>query len=97
MEFTLAPGRVFERFTCRVGLHPTAGPDGEVAFVVAVNGSEVYRTQPIRSGQPPASIDVALPQTDVLRLSLQTHPTNPADSRHNLTVWAEPLLHRRND
>jgi hypothetical protein len=97
LEFTLAPGRVFERFTCRVGLHPTAGPDGEVAFVVAVDGSEVHRTEPIRSGQPPASIDVALPQTDVLRLSLQTHPTNTADSRHNLTVWAEPLLHRRSD
>lgn len=95
LEFTLAPGGGFDRFTCRVGLHPTAGPGGEVAFAIAANGSELYRTGPIRSGQPPESIDVVLPETDVLELSLQVHPSDPADSMQNLTVWAEPTLHRR--
>ena len=94
LEFKLAPGGVFGRFTCRVGLHPTAGPEGEVAFAVTVNGSELHRTAPIRAGQPPQTIDVVLPLSDALHIVLETHPSNPADSKQNLTVWAEPRLHR---
>lgn len=97
LEFTLTPSGVFERFTCRVGLHPTAGPKSEVVFAVAINGSQVHRTAPIRSGHPPQAIDVVLPASDTLHVSLQTHPVNPDDSRQNLTVWAEPLLHRRHN
>lgn len=97
LDFTLTPGGVMQRFTCRVGLHPTAEPSGEVEFAIVVNGNELVRTRPIRAGQPPESIDIVLPKVDVMRLSLQTHPSNAADSKQNLTVWGEPMLHRRGD
>ncbi len=95
LDHTLAPGRVMQRFTCRVGLHPTAEAGGEVAFAVVVNGNELVRTRPIRAGQPSELIDIVLPEVDIMRLSLQTHPSNPADSKRNLTVWGEPTLYRR--
>ena len=94
LRFTLTPAGVFERFTCRVGLHPTAGPEGEVAFAVLAGDQELVRTRPLRAGEPPESIDVRLPAKDVLKLTLQTIPSDPAASRQNLTVWAGPTLHR---
>jgi hypothetical protein len=97
LNFTLAPAGVFERFTCRVGLHPNASEGGEVAFAVLANGEELYRTQPIRSGDPPATIDVRLPEEGVLKLGLQTIPADPEASKQNLTVWADPTLHRDGD
>jgi hypothetical protein len=48
----------------------------------------------IASGEPPVAISVALPRTDEVKLSLRTIPVDPAASLHNLTVWAEPTLHR---
>jgi hypothetical protein len=96
LDFVLAPGSVAGRFTCRVGLHPTAGPDGEVIFAVTANGKELIRTAAVKSGEPPVSIAVDLPATDVLKLSLQTIAADGSNSSHNLTVWADPTLHRRN-
>lgn len=93
LNFTLAPGGVFERFTCRVGLHPNAGEGGEVAFAVLANGEELHRTNPIRSGDPAVTVDVRLPEEGVLKLGLQTIPADPAASKRNLTVWAKPTLH----
>jgi hypothetical protein len=94
LEYTIAPGGVFDRFTCRVGLHPSAGPDGRVAFVVAVNGKIVERTEPIPAGAKPLSVTVPLPRTAVVKLTLQTIPAQGSTPNHNLTVWAEPTLHR---
>lgn len=92
LDFVLSPGTVFDRFRCKVGLHPTAGPDAAVAFVVLVNGKELHRTGPVFAGQPAQMIDVALPQSDVLRLSLQTEAADGAPPLHNLTVWGNPTL-----
>ncbi len=92
LDFVLAPGTVFDRFTCRVGLHPTAGPNGAVEFSIVANGEELYRTKPIHSGGAPATIDVPLPKADVLRLSLQTIAVDGSEAAHNLTVWGEPAL-----
>ena len=64
-------------------------------FVVTANGAELARTRVLRSGAPPVTIDVALPETDVLQLSLQTIADNNSTPSHNLTVWADPTLHRR--
>lgn len=94
LDFTVAPGGVYDRFTCRVGLHPTAGSEGEVAFVVLANGKELHRTRPIRSGAPSEEINVRLPDDGTLKLSLQTIPTDATASKQNLAVWAEPILHR---
>ncbi len=94
LDFVLAPGSVFNRFTCQVGLHPTAGENGSVQFAVVANGKELHRTKPVRSGETPHNIAVELPETDVLRLSLQTIAVDGSDSSHNLTVWGTPTLHR---
>jgi len=93
IDYTLAPGNVFARFTCRVGLHETAGKDGAVSFAVMANGKELIRTKPIRKSDPPFRIDVKLPTASTLRLSLVTHAEDPANSTANLVVWAEPTLH----
>ena len=95
LNFVLAPGRVFDRFTCRVGLHPTAGPQGAVVFVVTANGKQLARTPVLKSGEAAVALDVTLPQADLLKLSLQTVAAEGSDSSHNLGVWGEPLLHRR--
>ena len=94
IEYLLVPGNVYTRFTCRAGLHPAAGPSGKVAFAVVANGKEIHRTKPIRSGQPPVSIDVALPSADVLELSLKTVPAEGSESLDNLAVWGKPTLVR---
>ena len=93
LDFVLAPGNVFQEFSCEVGLHPTAGPNGAVCFSVVANGQELIRTEPLKSGAPPAAIRVKLPQADLLKLSLQTIAVEGATASHNLTVWAEPTLH----
>lgn len=95
LDFVLAPGRVFNRFTCRVGLHPTAGSNGGVVFVVTANGKELTRTSTLKSGAAPVTIDVALPATDALELSLKTVAARGSNAAHNLTVWADPELHLR--
>jgi len=95
LDFVLAPGGVFDRFTCRVGLHPEAGTDGAVHFAVVANGKELTRTAPIRSGQPPVKIGVNLPESEVLKLSLQTIAAEGSTASHNLTVWGDPTLHRK--
>lgn len=93
LEFVLAPGRVFQRFSCEVGLHTTAGPDGSVVFAVEANGKELMRTESVRSGDVPVAIDVHLPDADVLELKLKTIAGEGSEPIHNLTVWANPLLH----
>ncbi|MCA8985120.1 MAG: NPCBM/NEW2 domain-containing protein [Planctomycetaceae bacterium] len=94
LNFPLAPAGVFARFTCRVGLHAEAGPEGEVAFAVVANGQELARTRPLRGGEPGKRIDVRLPESGLLTLTLQTIPTDANASLRNLCVWAEPTLHR---
>ena len=95
LNFVLAPGRVFDRFTCRVGLHPTAGPNAAVMFAVTANGKELIRTATIESGAGPVALDVVLPETEVVKLSLQTIADEGSTPSHNLTVWANPTLRRR--
>lgn len=95
LDFVLAPGQVFDRFTCRVGLHSNAGPDGAVVFAVTANGKQLAQTAVLKSGEAAVTVDVALPQADVLKLSLQTIAAKDSNSSHNLGVWADPLLHRR--
>ncbi len=92
LDFVLAPGTAFDRFTCQVGLHPTAGPDGAVEFAIVANGQELHRTKPIHSGESPATIDVPLPKIDVLKPRLQTIAVDGSEPSHNLTVWGNPTL-----
>ncbi|MEC7556622.1 MAG: NPCBM/NEW2 domain-containing protein, partial [Planctomycetota bacterium] len=94
LDFVLAPGKVFDRFSCQVAIHPAAGPKGAVAFVVAANGKPLIRTKPLKTGDPPLTIQVALPRTDVLTLSLRTIAGSGSTPSHNLATWANPTLHK---
>ncbi|QDT44982.1 NPCBM/NEW2 domain protein [Gimesia alba] len=92
LDFVLAPGNVFSRFTCDVGLHPTAGKKGAVQFAVVANGKELVRTKPVRVGDAPVKLDIPLPQADVLKLTLQTIAGEGSEPSHNLAVWGTPTL-----
>ena len=94
LDFVLAPGKVFDRFSCQVGIHPAAGSKGAVAFVVVANGKALLRTKPLQKDDPPLTIQVALPQADVLELSLRTIAASGSTPGHNLTTWANPMLHK---
>ncbi len=94
LEYTLAPGGVFDRFTCRAGLHALAGAQGKVTFLVRVNGQPAFTSPPLPAGAPPIAVDVYLPSTPLVRLALETIPEEGTPSLHNLTVWGEPTLHR---
>jgi hypothetical protein len=95
LGYEIAPGEMFDTFTCRVGLHPAAGPKGRVVFVVLVNGEQSFLSDPISSGQQPAPVRVSLPGVEIVRLTLRTVPADDSRATNNLAVWAEPTLHRR--
>jgi hypothetical protein len=94
IDFKIAPGGVFRKFTCRAGLHESAGRDGEVAFAVLVGGDEVFLSEPLRYEDEPATVSVDLPAEKLVSISLVTIPTDPAKSLSNLAVWADPMLRK---
>jgi len=94
LAFPVGPGGVFDRFTCRVGLHPVAGESGEIVFVVEINGEAAYTSEPIRAGAAPEVVEVPLPEEGFVTLSLRTIAGESSDPKDNLAVWAEPRLHR---
>ena len=62
--------------------------------MIRANGSELARTPVLKAGAAPVSIDVTLPQADVVKLSLHTIAARNSTPGHNLTVWGEPTLYR---
>ena len=85
-------GAVYGRFRARVGLHPTAGPKGKVAFAVLINGKEAYRTPAMSAGAGPRLLTVRLPDTPVVRLGIRTIASPGSAPGHNLAVIGEPRL-----
>lgn len=94
LNYKIGPGIVFDRFTCRVGLHPTAGETGKVAFAIIVNGVETARTKFMMPADKPEVIEVSLPKTDIVTVGLQTIPHRASNPLHNLAVWGDPNLIR---
>ena len=90
-------GRVYDRFTCRVGLHPVAGPNGKVKFSVEANGRTLGEPVILASGDPPKMLEVSLPDAEFLTLTLRAEAAEGSTPNHNLTVWGEPTLHRKSD
>lgn len=94
LDYSLAPGGVYDKFTCRAGLHSTAGENAKVIFVVLVNGKSVFRSSPIEVDSKPVRIQVTLPRKGVTKLTLRTIASEGSRPEEGLTVWAEPMLHR---
>jgi len=93
IKFSIGPGGVFSKFTCRAGLHPTAGPKGKVKFTVRVAGRAAWE-KTMAVGDAPEAVSVDLPAKELVSLTLQTAPVGGSPPLHNLVVWAEPTLHR---
>ncbi|WP_417380072.1 NPCBM/NEW2 domain-containing protein [Gimesia sp.] len=97
LNYKVGPGVVFDHFTCRVGLHPTAGAAGKVAFAIIVNGVETAKTKFLTPADKPEMIEVSLPETDIITIGLQTIPHPESNPLHNLAVWGDPNLIRAED
>ncbi|MEN6498021.1 MAG: NPCBM/NEW2 domain-containing protein [Thermoguttaceae bacterium] len=93
LEYALALGGVYKRFTARVGLHPTAGPKGKVVFSVKLDGRPTGCVT-LAAGQMPAPLAVSLPEQPVIRLTLEAKAEAGSEPSDNLAVWAEPWLLR---
>jgi hypothetical protein len=92
LRFTVPTGGVYRELTTRVGLHPTAGPNGAVVFKVLIDGRAVATSTTIRSGDDPVRLSVAIPDVLVIELTLQTVAVDGSNPEHNLGVWGDPLL-----
>lgn len=94
ITYKIAPGRVFDRFTARAGLHPTAGEGAAVRFVLKINGEEAAHSPLVTPADNPHAFEVSIPDTSIVTLELITIPGKDTVTDHNLTVWAEPTLLR---
>ncbi|WP_299460124.1 NPCBM/NEW2 domain-containing protein [uncultured Gimesia sp.] len=94
LNYKVGPGIVFDRLTCRVGLHSTAGEAGKVAFAIIVNGVETAKTKFLTPADKPEVLDVSLPETDIVTIGLRTIPHPESNPLHNLAVWGNPNLIR---
>ena len=94
LEYVLGPRPPYRRFQCVVGIHATSGANAGVAFAVLVNGKELTRTPVMRHDVAPASIDIGLPDVEMMKLTLRTIAAEGSQPDHNLVVWAEPMLVR---
>ena len=93
IRYSIPSSGVFAKFTCRAGLHPTAGPKGKVHFTVKVDGKTAWE-KTLASGDPPETVSVPLPPSEVISLSMAMAPVGGSPPLHNLAVWGEPTLHR---
>ncbi len=93
LNYVLAPGGVYKRVTCIVGLHPAAGEQGSVRFALKVNGKESASVGPIAAGAPSQALTAELPEGAEVRLTLRATPGPESRDIDNLAVWAAPTLH----
>lgn len=94
ITYKIAPGSVYDRFTARAGLHPTAGEGAAVRFVVKINGEEAARSPLVTPADKPHAFEVSISDANIATLELITIPGKDSVANHNLTVWAEPALLR---
>ncbi len=66
LAYRLDPGS--KRFQATVGLDDRAGPLGNVAFKVLVDGKARFESPPMGAGEPPRVVDVDLEGAKVLIL-----------------------------
>ena len=93
LHYSLPP-RVFDRFDAAAGLHAELGAAGAVAFVVELDGREVFRHE-TRDANAPAT-PVHVPLHDATTLTLRVEDASGGRSFwDNHTVWARPRLIRR--
>lgn len=94
-ELPFAPAGAWARLTATVGIHPAAGPQGAVQFVLKAGGQELHRSPTIRSGEPGVAVEVRLPEGEFGLLTLTTEPVDGSQAApDNQCVWGEPRLWR---
>lgn len=83
------PEKVYDRFECLVGLHPTLGQKGKVVFRFYADGAAVFYSG-LMTGEDPAQ-KVNLPMWDVNEISISVETANN-ERGHNYAVIAQPTL-----
>jgi hypothetical protein len=90
IEYSL--NRNFTSFSASIYLdgHPTCGGNGTAAFVVLLDGREVYRSPELtyNHSQMPVSITIPVDNANLLTLRTETLGSNLCD----WTVWGDPYL-----
>jgi len=86
------PEKVYDRFTCHLGLHPELGREGRVNFRISADGVPVFESGPLSGADPARSVDLPLWRVQELSIEVQSAGTAPAAS--NYAILATPLLHK---
>lgn len=97
---TVFTGGACTRFTATAGLDDTipqgsqkrpfpGGETGDVVFVVEADGREVYRSDVVRQGEPPVSVEAAVDGADTVRLVAEDAD---GTSTGDYADWGEPTL-----
>jgi hypothetical protein len=86
------PTKVYDRFTCLLGLHATLGAEGHVIFRIYANGIAVYDSSGLTGEDTARQID--LPLEGVREISIDVDGAPPVKAGSNYAVIAEPVLHK---
>ncbi|MGB8169526.1 MAG: NPCBM/NEW2 domain-containing protein, partial [Chthoniobacteraceae bacterium] len=88
------PEKVYDRFECTIGLHPTLGVTGSVAFRIYADGEAVFDSG-VLTGQDAARI-VSIPVWRVAELSIDIEGRGPQTPASNYAVIGSPVLFKAN-
>ncbi len=86
------PAKVYDRFTCLIGLHPVLGAEGDIAFRVYADGVAVVESG-ILTGHDPGR-PVEIPLENVGEVSIDIEARAPVKPGTNYAIIAEPVLHK---
>jgi hypothetical protein len=85
------PTKVYDRFTCQLGLHASLGAEGHVVFHVYADGIAVFESN-LTGDDTARTVD--LPLDGVQELSIDVESAPPVKPATNYAVIAEPVLHK---
>jgi hypothetical protein len=86
------PMKVYDRFTCLVGLHATLGVSGAVVVRVYTDGTAVFDSGVLTGTDTARPIDLSLENVQQLAIDVEARP--PLKAGTNYAVIAEPVLHK---
>jgi hypothetical protein len=89
LSFAL-PEKIYDRFECTLGLHPTLGTAGSVAFRIYADGEPVFESG-IITGTDPAR-PVSLPIWRVRELSIEVEARGQQTPASNYAIVGAPVI-----
>ena len=86
---------LFTRFHCLVGVHPTLGREGQMAFAVEVDGRTVFDSGTMTARDEARALEIPLDGARTLTLITNRTVERPGSSGRRTPdhgVWADPVL-----